>query len=496
MLSFLNYTYYEQANDPFCTDAVQREIKIGSFHALIINSCHPQILSSLGTRSDVLKVESDQAVHTALYVPHINKVSKSKCDKKGVGPGACGKVRVVTDDQVLEEEVEEKVEEMIGEVEEEEEEEKEEGERLEQQKEQVDNKKKSAKPIKEKPLKEEELEDMYEALIAGAKEEEDEEEEEGNGEDDEDEDEGEEESKYGDFGEKKHGKGYLHYIEQPSPDSWGLVRISEREPDYSRPYRYPSTAGEGVHVYILDTGIYVDHEEFEGRAHFSANFVDDEPDGDLGGHGTHVAGTIGGSQYGVAKKVHLHDVKILNRYGVGAISDFLAALEHVANHAGSKKAIINLSLSGPKSEIMDDAVKALVREVGVAIFAAAGNAVEDACDFSPSGSPDVFSIGATDIEDQLADFSSSGACVRLYAPGVGIRSAYIGGEAETDVKDGTSMSSPHVAGIAALFLSQNDYGSPYELYEEIESAATKNIISKMEDALSDSRNLLAYNSFR
>ncbi|KAL1924763.1 uncharacterized protein VTP21DRAFT_4417 [Calcarisporiella thermophila] len=282
----------------------------------------------------------------------------------------------------------------------------------------------------------------------------------------------------------------VEIADQTEPLSWGLVRISHRLPEYGEPYRYPSAAGEGVHVFVLDTGLDEKNPDFNGRAKLEVNFVETEPAEDLSGHGTHVAGTIAGTKYGVAKKAYVHGVKILDRYGLGSISGILAGVDWVAR-SGYNSSILNLSLVGPRSQAVDDAISALVKEHKVAAFVAAGNSGDDACKYSPSGNSDVFSVGASSKNDEVADFSNSGNCVRVYAPGVDIVSDTVSGDNTPVAMQGTSMSSPHVAGIAALFLSLHHFESPHELYRAIESVATKGTL-QMNKALPSSNNLLAY----
>ncbi|KAL1925320.1 uncharacterized protein VTP21DRAFT_203 [Calcarisporiella thermophila] len=290
---------------------------------------------------------------------------------------------------------------------------------------------------------------------------------------------------------KDDGNRRPNVVTQQNPRSYGLIRISQRRRDYSQPYRYPATAGEGVDVYVLDTGVFVGHRDLSGRAYYGANFVSESSD-DLAGHGTHIACIIAGTQFGVAKKAHIYSVKILNRFGAGAISGLIAGVNWVANHHWrSRKSVVNLSLIGPKSKAIEDALGSLVKR-GVNIVVAAGNEMADACEASPSGEPAVLTVGATNKFDQLAEFSSSGRCVDVYAPGVNILSCGVESPSATSLKNGTSFSAPFVSGIAALYLSQRDFSRPGELYKTIKNSATQNAID-LTVAEEGSNNLLAYN---
>lgn len=213
-------------------------------------------------------------------------------------------------------------------------------------------------------------------------------------------------------------------ITYQDPSSWGLARINRRDRNDLSSYTVDDQAGTGIHVYVFDSGIDVDHPDFGGRASMEANFIDYEDDADNAGHGTHVAGTIGGNQYGVAKNVILHGVKILDRNGDGATSALIQAIFHVTKIAERGRSIINLSLTGPRSQTIDDALTMASQEYGIPIFVSAGNTGDNACDYSPSANPDVFTVGASNKEDMIPSFSSFGECVRIYAPGTNIVSTW------------------------------------------------------------------------
>ena len=241
---------------------------------------------------------------------------------------------------------------------------------------------------------------------------------------------------------------YLFHETQLNVPSWGLARLSQEEL-VTQDYTYPSTAGAGETIYILDTGLLDSHPEFGGRANqiYTAPGVGENID--CNGHGTHVGGTIGGEVTGVAKKSTLLGVKVLACNGSGTTASVLNGIEFILNQPGNITKIINMSLGGGRSRAIDD----LVANSKNALFVvAAGNSNTDACTGSPSGSPGALTVAASDIRDQKAPFSSYGACVDIVAPGVDITGPYI--PEGFRALSGTSMAAPHVAGIAALVQSQ------------------------------------------
>ena len=232
-------------------------------------------------------------------------------------------------------------------------------------------------------------------------------------------------------------------------DPWGLDRIDQGALPLSRTYTYTST-GAGVHAYIIDTGIWTLHPEFGGRANnvFDAYGATGE---DCNGHGTHVSGTIGAATYGVAKGVSLHGVRVLSCAGIGLNSDVIAGVDWVsANHVNP--AVANMSLGGGKSQALDQAVTNLWNS-GVFLAVAAGNDNVDACTESPSGAPSVFTVAASTKTDAKASYSNWGTCVEAYAPGSAIVSTFLAGT--TMSLSGTSMATPHVVGVAALYKATN-----------------------------------------
>ncbi|KAF9082808.1 hypothetical protein BGX29_006850 [Mortierella sp. GBA35] len=294
----------------------------------------------------------------------------------------------------------------------------------------------------------------------------------------------------------------IDYIEQDSivsisgtqknPPAWGLSRVSQRGAltTLQTPYKFVNSAGAGVTAYVVDTGINTAHQEFQGRAKMGNNFISGSPNTDENGHGTHVAGTIGGATYGVAKKVQLVGVKVLNKEGRGATSGIVAALDWVASVNKGKKAVVNMSLGGGKSRAMDDAVDRLYR-ANIPVIVAAGNDENvNACAGSPSGAPRAFTVGASDIRDTIAYFSSYGTCVKIFGPGVQIKSAWIGSKNADQTISGTSMATPHVAGVAALYIGAGKANSAAQVYKVLQSTATKNAVRGQ---LRGEANLLVFN---
>ncbi|KAI9218696.1 peptidase S8/S53 domain-containing protein, partial [Blastocladiella britannica] len=282
---------------------------------------------------------------------------------------------------------------------------------------------------------------------------------------------------------------------QPSPPSWGLIRTGERNLDLSQGYNYPDEAGSGITVYVVDTGIDVTHPEFEGRASWGNTACSGCASKDDHGHGTHCAGTIGGKTFGVAKKVKVVAVKVLGADGSGTDADVIAGINWAANAAKAtgKPGVLSMSLGGGKSDTLDQAVKAAI--AGGATFAvAAGNdstsgSEADACEGSPSGVAEAIVVGATDKTDARAYFSDTGKCVSIFAPGVSILSAKPGGGSQS--MDGTSMATPHVAGVAAIVLSQDSTLTPAQVKAAIVNGATA---GKVKNPGNGSPNKLLFNA--
>ncbi|OTA61977.1 hypothetical protein K449DRAFT_58666 [Hypoxylon sp. EC38] len=269
---------------------------------------------------------------------------------------------------------------------------------------------------------------------------------------------------------------------------WGLARLSNSEPG-STTYTYDDSAGEGTCAYVIDTGIEVDHEEFEGRAKFLQNFADSD-DTDGNGHGTHVAGTIGSKTYGVAKKTSLFAVKVLDASGSGTNSGVIAGMDFVARDASSqdcpKGVVVNMSLGGSTSSTVNAAAAGIV-DAGLFLAVAAGNEAADASTSSPASEKSACTVGATTDDDELAEYSNYGSLVDILAPGTNIKSTWIGGA--TNTISGTSMASPHIAGLGAYFLGLD--ASPVgSLCDYIGQTALSGVISGVP---SGTANLLANN---
>ena len=268
--------------------------------------------------------------------------------------------------------------------------------------------------------------------------------------------------------------------EQISPP-WGLDRIDQRASTLDGLYRYGST-GAGVTAYIVDTGIRFSHEEFEGRAVDGFAWFGNAFD-DCHGHGTHVAGTVGGRTYGVAKDVRLVRVWVLDCYGGGTLEGVIAGLDWIAANA-TPPSVVNMSLGGGANEILDEAVRNLVA-AGVTVVVAAGNGFSDACSGSPAREPSALTIGATDASDRRAAWSNWGNCVDWFAPGVGVLSAGIANDQATTTMSGTSMAAPHTAGVAALYLETHPTATPQQVYEALQASTTKGVVTDAESPDAD-----------
>jgi cerevisin len=248
----------------------------------------------------------------------------------------------------------------------------------------------------------------------------------------------------------------------------------------------------------VDTGINIHHHDFGGRAEWGATIPDGDEDVDGNGHGTHCAGTIAGAKYGVAKKAKVVAVKVLRSNGSGSMSDVIKGIEFVAlqhqeqvNKSGKAKSVANMSLGGGRSRALDRVVDAAV-EAGVVFAVAAGNDGSDACNYSPAASKLAITVGASTVDDTNAWFSNNGKCVDVFAPGKDITSTWIGSDSATNTISGTSMASPHIAGLSALVLGEDSSDmTPKQVKDYILGHATKDAL-KFFFVPRSTPNLLAY----
>jgi subtilisin family serine protease len=266
--------------------------------------------------------------------------------------------------------------------------------------------------------------------------------------------------------------------------TWGLDRIDQRALPLSGTYSYTATASN-VYAYIIDTGIRFSHSEFGGRATSGYDAVDGGSADDCNGHGTHVAGTVGGATYGVAKGVNLVAVRVLDCSGSGSWSGVIAGMDWVAQNHRSP-AVANMSLGGGASTSVDDAARRMIAS-GVATGIAAGNGnqggrAQDACNYSPSRVAEAMTIGATTSGDVKTSWSNYGACVDWFAPGSSITSAWYTSDAATNTISGTSMATPHVVGVAALYLAGNPSATPQQVRDALYANTTKGIVTSSKTA--------------
>jgi len=305
-----------------------------------------------------------------------------------------------------------------------------------------------------------------------------------------------------------HALGETGELEKNAP--WGLARISHRQSlSFSNfnQYLYAADAGEGVDVYVIDTGTNTEHVDFEGRAHWGKTIPANDADEDGNGHGTHCSGTVAGKKYGVAKKANVYAVKVLKSNGSGTMADVVKGVEWAANahvdkvkkgKKGFKGSAANMSLGGGKSPALDRAVNGAVT-AGIHFAVAAGNDNADSCNYSPAAAEQAITVGASALDDSRAYFSNYGTCNDIFAPGLNILSTWIGSKYAVNTISGTSMASPHVAGLLAYYLSlqpssDSAYAvaeiTPKKLKETIISIATENALS---DVPSDTKNVLIWN---
>ncbi|MFJ4618560.1 S8 family peptidase [Streptomyces sp. NPDC088812] len=257
---------------------------------------------------------------------------------------------------------------------------------------------------------------------------------------------------------------------------WGLDRIDQAALPLSGTYTYPDTAGGGVTAYVIDTGVRITHSQISGRASYGYDAVDgDTTASDGNGHGTHVATTIAGSTYGVAKKANIVAVRVLNNSGSGTTAGVIAGIDWVtANHSGPS--VANLSLGGSASTSLDTAVANSIAS-GVTYAVAAGNSSANASSYSPARVAAAITVGATTSTDAKASYSNYGSVLDIFAPGSSITAGWNTSDTATSTISGTSMATPHVAGAAAIYLASHTSATPAQVASALTSGATTGVVT-------------------
>ena len=276
-----------------------------------------------------------------------------------------------------------------------------------------------------------------------------------------------------------------------TPATWGIDRTDQRNLPLDDSYTYNAT-GAGVTAFVIDTGIRNSHVEFGGRAVSGFDAVGDgQGTNDCNGHGTHVSGTVGGSTYGIAKGVTLVAVRVLDCGGSGTISGVIAGVDWVTG-AHSGPSVANMSLGGGYSPALNAAVDGSISS-GVTYAVAAGNSYgADACGSSPSGVPAAITVASSTRNDTVSDFSNLGPCVDIFGPGSDITSAWPSSDTDTNTISGTSMATPHVTGVAALYLQGNPGAGPGQVSGELSANGTGGVLSGVPG---DTANLLLFSNY-
>jgi subtilisin family serine protease len=287
-------------------------------------------------------------------------------------------------------------------------------------------------------------------------------------------------------------KTVLLETQTPTP-SWGLDRIDQQTKTPNNTYNYPVDGGKGVRVYVVDTGVSATNPDFDGRMLPGFDALGENlASTDCHGHGTHVAGTVAGTKFGVAKAASIVPVRVLGCSGSGSTSGILKAMDWIlANHPAGTPALVSMSIGGGGQALFNAGVKK-VYDAGILPIVAAGNSNADACKYSPAGTPEALTVGASDVNDNRASYSNFGDCVDVFAPGSSIVSASASNPAGSTSMSGTSMATPHVTGLGALYLAQNPTATP----AQVSSAIRENgILNAINNAQSQYGNILINNNF-
>ncbi|EAU82213.1 serine protease [Coprinopsis cinerea okayama7 len=277
--------------------------------------------------------------------------------------------------------------------------------------------------------------------------------------------------------------GIMHAFVTQTNAPWGLQRItqpgrlaSQSTSSANYNFTYDASAGAGVDIYVVDTGVQTSHSDFGGRARWGVSYVSESTDGN--GHGTHCAGTAAGTRFGVAKRANIIAVQVLNRSGSGATSGIVSGLQWVLNQAraSGRPSVVSMSLGGGASTATDNAVAQLTA-AGIHVVVAAGNSNVNAANTSPARAPSAITVAASTIADAKASYSNYGAVIDVWAPGSNILSAWIGSNTATNNISGTSMATPHVAGVVAYLIGRDGNISPAAMATKIKNLAVKNVLS-------------------